>query len=51
MRLAWLFGGLCFGGVAIVCWIAQLKEFAIGAGFVGLFMVTESWVNDDKEMK
>jgi hypothetical protein len=47
VRVAWLLGGVCFGGVAVVCFYANLHEFAIGSAIVGLFMLSESWVGKD----
>lgn len=48
MKLAWLCGGICFAGVAVVCWYARLTEFAIGSALVGALMLSESWIKDGK---
>lgn len=48
MRVAWLIGGTCFAGIAVVCWYAKLDAFAVGAAIVGLVMFTESGLKDDK---
>jgi hypothetical protein len=48
VRLAWFFGGICFAGIAVLCWYAQLHEFAIGSAIVGLGMFTEAGIKEDK---